>query len=118
MEDGTYEAPGATAGDTQFEFIGGNVASAFPELLEVYEQNKDPDTGEWTTFVVVYESNDCSNPSGLTTIVGFAPVVVTDVQPAPDHTIQAHVECDAVEPNTRGGGSNFGSLGSIPGLVK
>jgi len=121
---GSYEPPEAYAGGTQFQFIGGNVASALPDLKALFDANKQPDPSSptgyvWKTFVVVYESADCSNPSGAHTIVGFASVAITNVLAPPDgQLIEGQVKCDLIEPNTRGGGSNFGTLGSIPGLVQ
>jgi hypothetical protein len=118
MLAGNYVSPEAVAGVTQFEFIGGNVASALSDLVDLYNQNKN-EAGEWETFVVVYQSTDCSNPSGLLTIVGFASVTITNVLAPPDgQLLEGSVKCDLVQSNTRGGGSNFGTLGSIPGLVK
>lgn len=118
MLDGTFEGPEAFAGQTQFNFSGGNVANALSDLRDVYNDRKNA-AGEWETYVVVYESEDCSNPSGLLTIVGFAPVTVTNVLAPPDgQLVEAKVTCEAVQPNARGGGSNYGALGSIPGLVQ
>jgi Putative Flp pilus-assembly TadE/G-like/Putative Tad-like Flp pilus-assembly len=121
---GSYQSPEATAGVTQFEFTGGNVASALPDLQALFNANKKPDPSSptgyvWETFVVVYESADCSNPSGSITIVGFASVAITNVlSPPAGQLIEGKVKCDLVQPNTRGGGAEFGTLGSIPGLVQ
>ncbi|MFC1657492.1 pilus assembly protein TadG-related protein [Candidatus Moduliflexota bacterium] len=73
----------------------------------------------WEASVIVYESNDCANPNQTQKLVGFARVTVTDVYRAPDKTIKGIVLCNFVEPgDSRGGGGNFGTLGSIPGLVE
>jgi hypothetical protein len=73
---------------------------------------------EWSTFVGVYDFADCSNPNTTLTIIGFATMVIYQVEPPPDRLIRARVECDAVQPNARGGGVNFGTKGSIGGLVQ
>ena len=134
----TYQSPEATAGATSFNFTGGEVAAAFDNMKALFDAKKDPVTQEWTTLVVVYDYADCSNPRGAIPIVGFATVTITDVcfpntipckpttvfpatglPPKPgDKVIMAKVQCDEVAPNTRGGGAEYGTVGSIPGLVK
>ena len=116
----TFESPEAVAGQTPFVFTGGNVASAFDEMSALYEAKKDPVTGRWETVVVVYESSDCSNPTGNITVRGFATAIITGVNGPgddPAHTIFAEVICDNVEFG-RGSGGNYGTMGSIPGLVE
>jgi len=118
---GTYQTPGVTAGQT-FEFIGGNVASALPDLRQLF-LNKgavNPNTGvfEWKTFVAVYRSTDCSNPSGTIEIIGFATVIITNVlAPPAGQLIQGTVQCQLLEVG-RGGGGEFGTVGTLPGLVQ
>ena len=81
----------------------------------------------WNTTVPVYDYSEfnpdkpCANPGSQLKwrVVGFAPVIITDVMPAPDRTIQGRVICDMVGPeDNRGGGGNFGLIGPIPGLVR
>lgn len=126
LTNGTYQSPEATAGETRFVFTGGTLASAFPDMAELFDAAKvlndgvidadeNPDT--WTTSVVVYDSNDCRNPTGAITIVGFATVTITAVTTSPTNTIWAQVRCNYAEPG-RGGGGNFGTWGTIPGLVE
>ncbi len=97
LKDGSYESPGIIPGDTQFEFTGGEVSSAFPNLIELWNQEKEwnDDTGrdEWNISLPVYEavSGTCGNPSGAITIVGYANAVVTQVA---KNDIQAEVQCD------------------------
>lgn len=74
---------------------------------------------EWPTTVPVYDRNDCSNPNQTIKIVGFAYVLVNDVVGPPDKDVKAKVLCNFVEVgDVRGGGGNFGTLGSVPGLVE
>jgi hypothetical protein len=124
--DGTYESPPVQAGETEFNFTGGTVASAFDEMKALFDAMKvlndgtldaDEDFTTWTTSVPVYDWDDCSNPHGAITIVGFATVTITEVQDAPDKIIEAQVICEMTEAG-RGGGSNYGTKGTIPGLVE
>jgi Flp pilus assembly protein TadG len=122
LDAGTFQPPGATTGQTQFNFIGGNVASALPDLRQLFLDKGavNPDTGvfEWKTFVAVYSSTDCSNPSGAITIVGFATVIITNVlAPPAGQLIQGTVQCQLLETG-RGGGAGFGTVGTLPGLVQ
>ena len=81
---------------------------------------------EWPTKVVVYyKENDyvaddgtlkCSNPEGDLLIVGYATILLTDVV---DKTIKGNLECEIVDDeDTRGGGGEYGTKGSIPCLVE
>ena len=74
---------------------------------------------EWITTVVVYNWEDCSNPNKAIEILGYSVILVTDVLNSPDKFIQGQVMCDLFDAeNNRGGGGNFGLMGSIPGLVQ
>ncbi|MBW2740365.1 MAG: hypothetical protein JRE64_16310 [Deltaproteobacteria bacterium] len=169
------------AGDTIFNFTGGNIASAFPALdalfmdrsVEVLDGDGNPiplyiapvgdelklvdadyvyenDKGEllsseqifgtvvnadgttslapkykrvWETLIVIYDSDDCSNPTGQIKVVGFATVKMTAVntsQTDPPHaklTVFGEIVCDRYA-GGRGGASNFGTKGTIPNLVE
>ena len=153
-----YESPETIAGDTQFEFIGGNVASVFPEMEALFMAKSEPTSdllyispqGEplqlvesnypdaqpifdkngnhkhkrvWETLIVVYESDDCSNPGGAITIVGFATVKMTAVngsavQPSyAKHTIFGEIVCEKFS-DGYGGGGEYGTKGTMPNLVE
>jgi Flp pilus assembly protein TadG len=107
--------PDASTGEN-LVYTGGNVASAFPEMKALYDAKKDPVTGEWKVAVPVYDREDCSNPSGNIPIAGFTTAIITSVDES-SHTIEAKVVCDEII-GGHGGGGNYGTLGSIPGLVK
>jgi hypothetical protein len=73
----------------------------------------------WQTTVPVYDLDDCSNPNKTIDIVGFAFVEIHDVGGPSDKTVKARVLCNYVEAeDDRGGGGNYGTKGSIPGLVE
>jgi hypothetical protein len=73
----------------------------------------------WQTSVVVYEPNNCDNPNQELKTVGFARVTITDVLVQPEKTIKGRIDCGYVsEEPTRGGGGEYGTVGSIPGLVQ
>ncbi len=119
---GTYEAPGFAVSDT-INFTNGVAASdLFPSspskkgLVDLYNKFKNA-AGVWETTVPVYDSTAC-NPSGPIQIAGFASVAVTNVLGPPDKIIEGTVKCHLVEPNSRGGGGEYGTKGSIPGLVE
>jgi hypothetical protein len=121
LRNGTYTSPETTAGSSVFDFTGGTIASAFDEMKALFEYMKtrddDGNPNTWTTSVVVYNKTDCTNPNEDLTIVGFSTVVIHTVLESPEKTIVAEVKCDNVEPG-RGGGGNYGTKGSIPGLVQ
>jgi Putative Flp pilus-assembly TadE/G-like len=124
---GTFQSPETMAGVTIFNYIGGNLSNPtfadFTTLFNtmkvkndgVMDQDNDPTT--WTTGVVVYDWPDCSNPNKPITTVGFATAQIFDVQGAPAKTIFARVLCNLVDQG-RSGGGNYGTKGSIPGLVQ
>jgi Flp pilus assembly protein TadG len=113
LQDGSYQSPGITPGQTEFTFTGGEVSSAFSNLIDLWDTKKQwsNDTGryEWEINLPVYQadsSSSCSNPSGDITIVGYAKAVVTVVK---KNDIQAEVKCNAFfdaapNPNQTGGG--------------
>lgn len=115
--NGTYTTPATAPGDT-LNFINGNVASAFPNLINLYNAKKDS-AGNWDVFVPVYDSPNCTPPNGPIAIVGYAEARITSVQGAPNFLIQATILCNIFEGNTTGGGPPYGPvLSTIPGLVE
>ncbi|WHZ17310.1 MAG: hypothetical protein OJF52_004162 [Nitrospira sp.] len=110
-------SPGTGVGNT-LEFIGGNVASALPNLYNLYLSKRDPATGIWTALVPVYQASDCSNPNSPLPIVGYATMNITTViVPPAGQLVQGTVACNVVG-GTTGGGGDFGTLSSLPGLVQ
>jgi Flp pilus assembly protein TadG len=117
LTSGTYTTPGTSPGDT-LNFINGNVASAFPNLIDLYNAKKDAN-GNWDVFVPVYDSPSCDPPNGAIPIIGYAEARITNVQGSPDHLITATILCNIFEGNTVGGGPPYGPvLSTIPGLVE
>jgi hypothetical protein len=130
LQDGTFNSPAATAGETQFNFTGGALSSVLNAFQKLYEAKAVcPSTGapcstapcdgacEWSTFIGVYDAPDCANPNTTLTIVGFTTATIYHVDSA-SKIIEGQVQCGMVQANTRGGGANFGTKGSIPGLVQ
>lgn len=118
----TYITPQITAGQTSLEYIGGNVASVFPDLINLYTTKRVPDASSpsgycWNVTVPVYANQNCGNVTGTVMTVGFASACVWNVQGVPTQQINATITCGQVT-NGQGGGGNFGTLGSIPGLVE
>jgi hypothetical protein len=124
-----YTSPETTAFESTFTFGGGVVANLFDEADALFEFMKDRDEdgnpNTWTTTVVVYDWDSCDNPNKKILIVGFATVTIREVtgptvpppNTSPVKTIIATVECDKVE-SGRGSAGNYGTKGSIPGLVQ
>jgi len=79
--------------------------------------DNDKDSNTWTTTVAVYDSPDCSNPNKAMKIVGFSEVTIYHVLGPPDDIIDATIKYNYVTVG-RGGGSYYGTKGSIPGLVQ
>jgi len=118
----TYIPPEISAGETSLEYIGGNVQSVFPYLINLFNAKKVPDATSptgfcWNVVVPVYANQNCSNPNEPMMTVGFASACVWNVTGAPTQQIDAMVTCGEVT-NGQGGGGWFGTLGSIPGLVE
>ena len=85
---------------------------------DVNQRNKH----EWPTKVVVYYNekdeppDKCSNPVDPLLIVGYADILLTDVI---NKSIKGKLECEHVsDEDTRGGGGEYGTKGSIPCLVE
>ena len=84
---------------------------------EPRDLDTDPDT--WTTHVVIYGMAGCEdNPNSYYPIVGFATVEIYEVEPPPGMSIQARVKCLSYGEGIGGGGGEFGTMGTIPGLVQ
>jgi Flp pilus assembly protein TadG len=124
---GGYESPMVITPGDELVFIGGNVTSSFDYLEalfnvmrlvneEPWDGDKNPDT--WTTAVVVYDWDDCSNPTGLIEILTFATITIYEVLVTPEKQINATIVCNGVIDGRGGGANNFGTLGSIPSLVE
>jgi len=109
-------------------YTGGTVASVFDEMKALWDWGRVQDEGPdgtidldtnpltWTTHVVIYGRDDCSNPTGDIPIVGFATVEINQILEAPDKIISATVKC--LEYTDGRGGGNYGTRGKIPGLVQ
>ncbi len=120
LADETYTSPEMKAGESYVEFSGGTIASAFDAMKNLYETHRDPNTLEWDVKIPVYDSDDCSNPSGAIKIVGFVSATVYQVVEAPDKQIIARVTCDEIQDGRPGGGlvdGSFSPLSTIPALV-
>ncbi|MCK4621471.1 MAG: hypothetical protein KAT62_04565 [Desulfuromonadales bacterium] len=85
----------------------------------LYPDGEERNLHEWETAVVVYDSDDCSNPNQSIAVKGFATVLLTEVLGPPSKSIKALVQCNYVQQApAHGGGSSYGTFGSIPGLVQ
>ncbi|HYB97574.1 MAG TPA: pilus assembly protein TadG-related protein [Candidatus Limnocylindrales bacterium] len=98
---GTFKSPGVKAGDSWI-FQGGVDASVFPDLRDLWRQNRDSNN-EWKVLLPVYDNASCENVSGWTKIVGFATAVITNVTTSPAKQIDARVDCDVISYGEAGG---------------
>jgi len=93
-----FESPEISPNDTQFNFNGGTMSPLYNDMEALFLDRRDPDTNVWDTTVPVYEDlssgDQCDNPTGFTTIVGYANVRITNVSGPPDHSIDVQVQCD------------------------
>ena len=121
MEAGNYESPASEAGYTDFSYTGGTVASIFDEFYELYDTKRmydgDGDDAIWTTTIPVYGWDSCDNPRGMIQTTGFATVEIHTVIGPPTMEIVANVVCELYA-SGRSQGNNFGTMGTIPGLVQ
>ncbi|MDH3503297.1 MAG: pilus assembly protein TadG-related protein [Nitrospirota bacterium] len=126
IEAGNYNPPPVTPYQTQYNFTGGEVASAFPELQSLFnsakEYNSQTNRDEWQVQIPVYQANGCSNTTGSVTIVGYANAAVWEVKTAPSKTIKADLQCntffDGAPPTAPGGGGGPATpLSPYPRLV-
>jgi len=130
MTNGTYTPPQGQAGVTDLNFGNGNLGSAWPDLVTLW-QTQVAANGAWNAYVPVYAGNDCS-PSGAQLIIGFATVRITYVG-GPGNAnnstycsggnvstgcIAGTIQCDVFQGNGGSGGGAFGTFGTIPGLVE
>ncbi len=113
IRTGGYSSPIANSGQTQFQFLGAKPGAAFTELQSLYKSRKDPKTGDWLTVVPVYDRGTCAAVTGPARIVGFATVKLSQTS---DTQLSATVVTNQIRPG-RGGGADYGTKGSIPGLV-
>ncbi|MEX0829450.1 MAG: TadG family pilus assembly protein [Nitrospirales bacterium] len=128
LNDGSYTAPGFNPGADAWEFTGGEVSSAFPNLIDLWDAKRQwsNENGryEWDINLPVYQASSpssCDNPNGSIIIAGYAKATITEVQ---RNDIQAEVKCDAFfkgNPNPTqpggGGGGILAPLSVFPRLV-
>jgi hypothetical protein len=114
---GGYASPGAIGGRTQFQLMRDDPDGAAAELRALYDAKKNPRTGEWTTLVSVYGRAACPPPAQPATIAGFATARITEVMAQGRWSLEARISNGSVQ-SGRGGGTDFGTKGSIPGLVQ
>jgi len=117
-------------GEPDGEPSTGPLEDGYPETIPLFGDDggrlyypTDPPTPrnkhKWKTKVVVYTWEDCSNPNTEIVIDGFATVILTDVVGAPEKKVVGQVICKEVDSDdSRGGGGEYGTKGSIPGLVE
>ena len=107
-------------GNVEFAFTGGNLSTTQDNIAKLFDvkryEDGDGDDSIWTTKVVVYCEPCGDNPNQTVKIIGVATVKITGVV-GPPPVLTASIECGQITPG-QGGGSYYGTWGSIPGLVE
>jgi hypothetical protein len=131
IRKGTIESPEVTVSDS-LNFTGGVTSATFNAFYNLWMVKKDPTTGIWQVLLPVYEdSGTCDNPNKSLRIKGFATMDISKVDctasdpkepyktcsPGKEDVIEGKIACGIIDPG-RGGGGEFGTVGSIPGLVQ
>ncbi|MEE3329852.1 MAG: TadE/TadG family type IV pilus assembly protein [Myxococcota bacterium] len=117
-----YNVPAINTGDTlKFMTKADRVHKSINEFKKLYNDRRYDNSpySEWTTTVPVYDDGDCSSWSGTTrTVSGFASVTITGVDSSGWYrAVDATIECGMVTVGA-GGGSDFGVLSTISGVVE
>jgi hypothetical protein len=109
--------------------VTGALSTSDPDVFPLKDADNNPllyadgaterNAHVYVTSIVVYEADECDNPNQTLLIEGYATIVLTDVLGPPDKLVQGTILCGYVSPTpTRGGGGDYGTKGSIPGLVQ
>lgn len=98
-----------------YDFNGGDVTPAVECFKNLYDCKKDANN-KWEVVIPVISATSCDNPTGHFKVVGFTTATITNVEVTPSKYISAKIDCNNTE-SGRGSGGNYGTYGSIPGLV-
>ena len=121
--DSTRDQYDGDSGDLATDSMTGKSPAPIFALFD-YFRYRDGDGNDdwWTATIPVYkDSGDCTknNPSGNIEIVGFAKLVVHDVNDSPTNSLSVYLDCNYSFIEGRGGGGSYGNLkGTIPNLVE
>lgn len=116
LTTGGASSPVATANRSRFQFVRGSLAPVFPQIKALFDAKKNPATGQWVTVVPIYERRSCQAPSGSLRIAGFSTAVLTLVSTPNGPVLEGVLRSGSVAVG-RGGGPDYGTKGSLPGLV-
>jgi Flp pilus assembly protein TadG len=129
VKDPPFVSPEVKIYNTLINFTGGDLAANFDSFEKLFDymsskdgadRDGDGDNTVWTTAIVIYEEDPlspCGNPNDNKRIVGFATMKITKVEGPSGKTVYGDIICNYVDKG-RGGGGNYGTKGSIPGLVE
>ena len=116
---GMSESPALKVGD-MINLINGNLSNnTFDALKSRFESegtdtDGDGDADEWLVVLPVYKSGANSGAAELT---GFAHMVITGVETAPNKRVTGYLQCGKVIPNSQTGGTDFGTRATYSKLV-
>jgi Flp pilus assembly protein TadG len=131
IRTGSTTTPEVQANET-INIDGGAKQNALGAFYNLWYSKKDADD-HWKVLVPVYgETGDCTNPNTWLPVVGFATLDIFSVDckgsagsnepqkfcsPGIDNVIKGDMVCNVVQEG-RGGGGDYGTYGTIPGLVQ
>jgi len=121
-----FTSPQVIGGNTSFAFSEGVMAKLFTgtpspmQALFDFWKTRDDDGNDsvWTTTVPVYKETNpsCTPANQKRIIVGAANIIVSRVNPPPNNSIDAIIDCSYK--SIRGSGGIGGNVGTIPNLVR
>lgn len=116
IKNGTFSSPETIAGQTYYEFIGGNAETACSNLRDLYMAKKVGSIME--ANIPVYDGA-CENANQAKLIIGFVKAHIKGVKCAPGPELQVTVECGILGGDIAegGGGYDFGVLIDSPSIV-
>lgn len=119
--DGSRATPALKVGDA-IEVINGNLSNHTFNALAARFQSEGTDldgdglADAWQVLLPVMDG--ATSGASTATVVGFAHVLITEVQNAPEKEILGVLQCGLVVPESTTGGGNFGSRAATPKLVQ
>jgi Flp pilus assembly protein TadG len=112
---GQKEIPALEVGD-DINIINGNLSNnTFDALKARFDAENAASGGAgWEVLLPVYKAG---GNSGAVEVVGFAKMLILDVQPAPDKNILGQLQCGKILPDSATGGTDFGTRATNPKLI-
>lgn len=109
---GCWDSPEIKVGD-YINITNGNLSNnTFNHMRQRFYQNQVG--GEWAVNLPVVAAGTNNGPAE---VVGFATMIITEINSAPQKNVVGYLKCGMVVPGSETGGENFGSRASAPKLL-